>query len=218
MEEAATTCRNAAVDVLLVDDQPSRASSLRMLATRAFGDLRIRSVGTLSAGLHEAQEAEKLDLVVLELGVGGSPGIEALLRFRRELPSLRVLVFSSEGDSGLTQAALEAGAVGYVPSSVSLVATVAAIRLISEAGVYVPSPESLPATPTAACEVPALTPREIEVLRLVARGFDDKDIARELDVAEDIVELQMLGIQVALGASSRVEALIIAARGGLRLD
>ena len=189
-----------------------------MLATRAFGDLRIRSVGTLSAGLHEAQEAERLDLVVLELGVGGCAGIEALLRFRREVPSLRVLVVSSEGDAHLTRKALEAGAVGYIQSSVSLVATVAAIRLIGEAGVYVPSPESLPTTPTAACEVSALTPRDIEVLRLVARGLDDKDIAQELDVAEDVVLLQMLGIQVALGASSRVEALIIAARGGLRLD
>jgi DNA-binding NarL/FixJ family response regulator len=208
----------AAMDVLLVDDQPGRASSLRILTNRAFGDVRMRTACSLAAGLQKARETKELDLVVLELNVSGACGIDALLAFRQEFPSLRVLVICGDEHSSRSTPALEAGAVGYVPKTVSLLATAAAIRLIAEGGTYVPTSEFLPRVRQADNSEVGLTAREIEVLRLLARGFDSGQIARELNVAEDIVELQVLGILLALGASSRVEALIIAARRGVTLD
>ncbi|HEY3078148.1 MAG TPA: response regulator [Burkholderiales bacterium] len=130
------------MEVLLVDDRPRRAASLRALTSQAFGDVRIRSACTLPAGLQQARDAEKLDLVVLELDLPGCSGIEALLRFRREFPSLRVLVLSAVEHQGRATAALEAGAVGYIPKTASLLATAAAVRLIGEGGIYAPSSES----------------------------------------------------------------------------
>src|SRR6266851_6499729 len=123
---------NGAMEVILVDDRPRRAVALRAVMSVAFGDVRVRSACTLSAGLRQARDALKLDLVVLELDLPGCSGIEALLRFRREFPPLRVLVLSAIEHSNGATAALEAGAVGYIPKTVSLLATAAAVRLIGE--------------------------------------------------------------------------------------
>jgi DNA-binding NarL/FixJ family response regulator len=205
------------MEVLLVDNQPRRAASLRAVTNKAFGDVRIRSACSLCAGLQQARDAEKLDLVVLELDLPGCSGIDALLRFRREFPSLRVLVVSAN-DPNRATAALEAGAVGYIPNTVSLLATAAAIRLIGEGGIYVPSSESLRAARDAGRPALGLTEREIDLLRLLAQGLNSKDVARQLDIAEESVQQQVHEILRALGASSRVEALVIAARRGLRLD
>jgi DNA-binding NarL/FixJ family response regulator len=183
----------------------------------AFGDVRICSACTLSAGLQQARDAQKLDLVVLELDLPGCLGIEALLRFRREFPSLRVLVLSAIEHSS-SAAALEAGAIGYIPKGLSLFATAAAVRLIGEGGAYVPSSESPRAARDAGRTALGLTPREIDLLRLLAQGFNNQDIARELDLAEASVQQQVHETFRALGAWSRVEALVIAARRGLRLD
>ena len=218
MERPPAGANNGVMEVLLVDDRPRRAASLRALTSQAFGDVRIRSACTLCAGLQQARDAEKLDLVVLELDLPGCSGIEALLRFRQEFPSLRVLVLSAiEHSSGAT-AALEAGAVGYIPKSLSLFATAAGVRLIGEGGIYVPSPESLQAARDAGRTALGLTPREIDLLRLLAQGLNNKDIARELDIAEDSVQQQVHETLRVLGAASRVEALVIAARRGLRFD
>ena len=147
MERAAARCRQCAV------------------MSVAFGDVRVRSACTLSAGLRQARDAEKLDLAVLELDLPGCSGIEALLRFRREFPSLRVVVLSAIEQSSCATTALEAGAVGYIPQSLSLFATAAAVRLIGERGIYVPSPESLRAARDAGRTALGLTPREIDLLR-----------------------------------------------------
>jgi DNA-binding NarL/FixJ family response regulator len=117
------------------------------------------------------------------------------------LPAVRVLVLCAVDTPGLATAALEAGAVGYIPTSLTLCAAAAAVRLIGEGGIYVPSPESLQATRDAGRTALGLTPREIDLLRLLAQGLNNKDIARELDIAEE-----------------SVEALVIAARRGLWLD
>src|SRR2546425_10651021 len=153
---------NGAMEVLLVDDRPRRAASLRAVMSAAFGDVRIRSACTLCAGLQQARDAAKLDLVVLELDLPGCSGIEALLRFRREFPSLRVLVLSAIEHSNGATAALEAGAVGYIPKSLTLFAAAAAVRLIGEGGVYVPSAESFRAARGTGRTARGPTPREID--------------------------------------------------------
>jgi DNA-binding NarL/FixJ family response regulator len=208
----------AAMDVLLVDDQPGRASSLRILTSRAFGDVRMRTACSLSAGLQQAREAETLDLVVLDLDVSGCSGVEALLCFRRELPEQRVLVISVDEDCRRAQAALEAGAVGYLPGRVSLLATAAAIRLIGEGGTFIPGVESARIAGNEGAKPLGLAPHEIDLLRLFARGLNTQDIAHELEIAESAVQERLDETMRALGASSRVEALVIAARRGLPLD
>jgi DNA-binding NarL/FixJ family response regulator len=206
------------MDVLLVDDHPMVLETLGAVTRRAFGDVRVLTANTLSEGLQRARDAERLDLVLLDLGLPGCSGIEALLRFRREFPAIRVLVVSSNDERACVTAALEAGAAGFIPKGFPPPAVAAAIRLVAEGGTYIPhGPLEQPfeqGSPT----VLGLTEREYDVLRQLARGLANKDIARELDIAESTVKQHVSGIFRALGVSSRVEALVTATRRGIRLD
>jgi DNA-binding NarL/FixJ family response regulator len=183
----------------------------------------MRTACELSEGLQRARSAESLDLVLLDLGLPGCAGIDALLHFRREFPGMRVLVVSAREDRATVTAALVAGAAGYIPKSVPLLKMVEAMRLVAEGGTYIPgevfahdvsAPDTTGATTT---EVLGLTEREVDVLRLLAQGMNNKEIARVLEMAEDSVKQHVHEVFRALGASSRAEALMIATRRGVRL-
>ena len=142
------------MDVLLIDHHARRAASLCAVMYEGFWGMRMRRAYTLPGGLQIAREAHRLDLIVLKLDLPGYTGIDALLQLRNELPSMRVLVVAHAGHAGLARAALEAGAVGFIPKTMSFFATAAAIRLIAEGGIYVPSAESLHTAPSAVCSAP----------------------------------------------------------------
>lgn len=174
--------------------------------------------------MQQAREAGRLDLVLLDLGLPGCTGIDSLLRFRREFPAIRVLVVSADADPACVRAALEAGAAGYVPKAFPPLAIAAAIRLVAEGGTYIPSaalepsPSTPPAPARAGRHALGLTEREFDVLRLLAQGLNHKDMARELEIAESSVKAHVQEIFRALGVRSRVEALVAAARRGIRFD
>ena len=207
------------MDVLLVDDHPTVLETLGAVIRHAFGDCHVRTASTLPEALEQARQAEHLDLVLLDLGLPGCTGIDSLTRFRAEFPSLRVLVVSADDPPERVTAALEAGAAGYVPKRFPPPAIAAAIRLVAEGGRYIPPGAVIPlrAAP-AAHSVLGLSEREYAVLRLVAQGLNNRDIARRLNIAEGTVKPHLQNLFRALGASSRVEALVLAARRGFRLD
>jgi DNA-binding NarL/FixJ family response regulator len=126
-----------------------------------------------------------------------------------------VLVVSANEERACVTAALEAGAAGYIPKAFPPLAIAAAIRLVAEGGTYIPytRPEQ-----RAGRQDAGLTERELDVLRLLGRGLSNKDIARELEIADSTVRQHMSAIFRALGVSSRVEALVTAVRRGVRLD
>jgi DNA-binding NarL/FixJ family response regulator len=146
-------------EVLLVEDDPTQLELLAAVIRSALSEVRIRSACTLAEALEQARAAERLDLVTLELGLPGCSGIDALLRFRRDFPTMRVLVVSACEDPACITAALEAGAAGYVPKSLTLLAIAAAIRLVGEGGSYVP-----PGMPERGKPAPA-SPRAFRLLR-----------------------------------------------------
>ena len=207
------------MDVLLVDDHPTVLETLGALMRHAFGDVHLRTASSLPEALQQARAAERLDLVLLDLGLPGCSGIDSLLRFRTEFPSIRVLVVSAEDHPQRVTAALEAGAAGYVPKRFPPLAIAAAIRLVAEGGTYIPPGAIEPVRPAPADRnLLGLTEREYAVLRLVAQGLNNKDIARELDIAEGTVKQHLQNLFRTLGVSSRVEALVLAARRGFRLE
>lgn len=138
----------SAMDVLLIDDRPRRAAALRGAMNEAFWQVSLRCAYTVSDGVQSAREARKLDLVVLRLEMPEWRDIEALVHIRRELPWLRVLAVCSVDDPAIAAAALEAGAAGCIPETLSLLGTAAAIRLLAEAGgIYVASSDFLRQAP-----------------------------------------------------------------------
>jgi len=207
---------------LVIDDHPLINQIMPVVLRQALGEVAVSTEVTLEGGLEKAGGGERPDLVLLDLGLPGCEGLDALARFRRRFPALPLIVLSATCDRGSILAALEAGAVGYIPKTSKPEVMIAALRLVAAGGTYVP-PEALeePAAKGArrrrrAAE-PDLTQRQKDVLRLVLKGYNNERIGEELAIAPNTVKQHMHAVFAALGVSTRTEALVAAARLGLTL-
>jgi DNA-binding NarL/FixJ family response regulator len=129
---------DAAMDVLLVDDHPIVHETLRAMLRTLRPSAECHSQFDLEAGVSEARRLEGLELVLLDLGLPGCAGVESLVKFRRAVPSARVVVISGESDDERVRAAMEEGAAGYLPKTLRPKAMVDALRTILDGGVYTP--------------------------------------------------------------------------------
>lgn len=126
------------MDVLLVDDHPIIHETMRAIVRSVRADAEFHGQFDLEAGLSQAGRLSHLGLVLVDLGLPGCTGMEALTRFRQSFPNARVAVISASDDPEKVQAALEAGAAGYLPKTLLPKAMAAAVRSIIEGNVYRP--------------------------------------------------------------------------------
>ncbi|MEU3092908.1 response regulator [Streptomyces massasporeus] len=203
------------VHILIVDDHPVVRFGLRgMLET--YDDLRV--VGEAGSG-DEAivlAAATRPDVVLMDLRMPGTDGATATARIRREHPGIRVLVLTTyEGDADILPA-IEAGATGYLLKDTPIGILTDAIRAAARG-------ESVLAPPVAArlvthMQAPAreqLTPREVQVLGLVARGLSNGEIGRRLYIGEATVKTHLLRTFVKLGVNDRTAAVTVALSRGV---
>ena len=205
--------------LLLVDDHPMIHQVLAAVSRSVFDSPTVLFAKDLGEALERAREPEGVDLVLLDLGLPGYTGIEALTTFREAFPRPRVIVVSATEDRTSVRRALDAGAAGYVPKTHSPKLIGAALRLVAEGGTYVPPQALHPVEDEAAPRSqPDLTERQIDVLRLILRGLPNKSIATRLKIAEDTVRHHACAAYAVLGVSSRTEAMAAIARRGIRFD
>jgi DNA-binding NarL/FixJ family response regulator len=126
------------MDVLLVDDHPIIHETLRAMVRSLRPSAEIHSQFDLDAGLCEARRLGQLKLVLLDLGLPGCSGVDALVKFRKAVPHARVVVISADEDRERVRAALNEGAVSYLPKTLRPKAMVDALRTILDGGVYTP--------------------------------------------------------------------------------
>src|SRR5215468_2386464 len=201
------------IRVLVVDDHPVVRQGLR-----TFLDLQddITVVGEAVDGAGCVEEAERLrpDVVLLDLRMPGSDGVEALRGLRERGNPARVLVITSFPEPAAVLPAVRAGAAGYVYKDVDPPALAAAIRAV-HAGHVLLHPDV--ARLLAAGESPTvhLTPRERDVLAGIARGRANREIARDLGLAEKTVKTHVSAILTKLGVQDRTQAALYAVRTGL---
>src|SRR5688572_17175963 len=198
---------------LVIDDHPLVHEIMPAMLRRALGDVSVASEGTLEAGLSRAGGSVPPDLVLLDLGLPGCHGLDALSRFRREFPKLPLVVLSGSCDRDSILAALDAGAVGFIPKTSKPDVMIAALKVVAAGGTYVP-PEALEG-PDAKSRGLGLTDRQHDVLRLILKGYNNERIAVELAIAPNTVKQHAHAVFSALGVSSRAEAMVAAARRGL---
>ena len=151
---------------------------------------------------------------------------------RESLPALPVVVVSGSDDPASVLAALDLGAMGYIPKTSPREVLLGAVRLVASGGIYVPV-EALKTREAAQLALPAsasgvagagtaadlgLTSRQREVLELLLKGLPNKLIARKLDISENTTKIHVSAVLRALGVATRTQALIAANRLGLRLD
>jgi len=124
--------------VLALDDHPLQLEIVCAVLSKVFGTAEVRAFGSLDEALRDCAEAGAPDLMVLDLGLPDCSGIEALTRFREACPQTAVVVYSASEDGVIVRAALNAGAMGYIPKRTAKELMQAALRLVADGGVYVP--------------------------------------------------------------------------------
>ena len=221
--------------VLVVDDHALIRQGLRpILAQLGDGGEPVEVLE--AAGYVEALEriaaTPDLDLVLLDLRMPDVSGFAALADIEDRRPDLPIVIMTGDEEPELVREAFEHGALGFIPKSSPPPVILAALRLVLSGGTYVPpqimggAPSSRvapgpPAVKTFAAD-PALrdtlgiTPRQSDVLTLLLAGKSNKVISRELHLAEGTVKNHVAAVLRALNVDTRVQAVIAAARLGLR--
>ncbi len=205
-----------AIRVLIVDDHSVVREGLRMFLVR---DPDLEVVGEALDGAEALQQARQLrpDVVVMDLLMPVMDGITATRAIRRELPETEVLALTSVLESASVVDAIRAGAIGYLLKDTQAAELRKAIKAAAAGQVQL-SPQAsahlLGAIRTPELPEP-LTPREMDVLRLLAQGQSNKEIARALDLVEETVKSHVRHILAKLGVQSRTQAVLAAIRLGI---
>ncbi len=199
------------IRILLVDDH----IVLRMgLMTAASGEPDMEVVADAENGADAivAFRQHHPDVVVLDLRMQGMSGFETITALRQEFGDIRILVFSNYASGDEVYRALRAGASGFVVKEMALDRLLEAIRKVHQGEQYLP-PEI--ATRMNGRVLSQLSPREIEVLQLVARGLSNKEIGAELQVVEGTIKIHITNILAKLRVSDRTQAILTAVKRGI---
>jgi DNA-binding NarL/FixJ family response regulator len=220
--ESVATGGPEAIRVLLADDHALFRRGLRVTL-----DLEpdIAVVAESGDGAEAARRAAETlpDVVLMDVRMPRRGGIEACMAIKAAMPSARIVMLTMSDDEGDLYQAIKAGASGYllkdlpieeVASSIrsvmtgqSLISPALASKLLTEFAAMAKRGDAVHQVPS-----PRLTARELEVLRLVARGLNNRDIARELVISENTVKNHVRNILEKLQLHSRMEAVVYAVR------
>lgn len=129
------------MEVLLVDDRPLANEIFGALASKVFKGAKVRVAQDLGVALRTLQRP--VDLVMLDLGLPGCSGTQALERFRAAFPAVPILVISASEDWDLIQRCLDSGASGYIAKTASLQVIAAAMKAVAGGNIYMPQGISL---------------------------------------------------------------------------
>ena len=211
-----------AVSVLIVDDHALFRRGLQMVLA---GEPGIDVVGEAADGHEAVERAQETspDVVLMDVRMPKRSGIEATSAIKDALPTTKILMLTISDEEADLYDAIKAGASGYLLKEISIDEVAQAIRsvnqgqslispsmaakLLNEFAALVKRQDEPAAVPT-----PRLTDRELEVLRLVAQGMNNKDIGEELFISEHTVKNHVRNILEKLHLHSRMEAVVYAVR------
>jgi DNA-binding NarL/FixJ family response regulator len=204
------------IRVLIVDDHSVVRQGLR---TFLEGDRGLELVGEAKDGSEAVRQAHRLrpDVILMDLLMPGMDGFAATEVIRRELPETEVLALTSVLEDAAVVGAVRAGAIGYLLKTAEPEELRGAIRAAAAGRVQLaPEAAARLLREVRAPESPEkLSERETEVLRLLARGYANKTIARELGITERTVKAHVGSILAKLHLESRTQAALYAGRIGL---
>jgi len=202
--------------LLIVDDHPLFRQGLRMLLRAIDDSMGVDEAGDLEQALREGSSGD-YDLVLLDLNMPGTRGLTALEALRSGLAATPLVVVSGEHSRGTVRAAIEGGAIGFIPKSLSPERMVEALRCVLDHRVFLPEEALAGGAARPVNLLPELTDRQVEVLRSVVQGKSNKSVARDLGVSSETIKSHLAAAMRALGAHNRTELVYIAAQRGLRL-
>ncbi len=220
-------------DCLICDDHPMVAQALAMTIALRLGHLRVHLATDFPAAWAMAAACRPL-LCLADLGMPGATPRDGIMGLLAAAPQTRLIVVTGSDDDSLMVDLLALGIAGFVAKTASPAVIGAAIDLVMAGGRYLPPrlaqiggtavspPPRNAAAPVLTqatlrpATLPPLTPRQTDVLLLLARGLPNKDIARSLGVAPATVKTHVAQVMIALGAANRTDAAIRARELGLQ--
>ena len=205
--------------ILLVDDHPLFIEGIRGVLQRLDDNLAIQTAGSCEEAIERTAEDDDVDLLLLDLNLPGVSGLDGLVELRHQLPATPIVLISASEDRNKVLRAIELGAKGYIPKSSTPDIIITALQLVLSGGVYLPMAvlDTVNSSQLKTCNADGqtLTPRQVEVLGLVAEGLSNKAIANRLSMAENTVRVHISAILRFLDVTNRTEAGVAAARMGL---
>jgi len=213
--------------ILLADDHALFREGMRYVLQRLPEEVEILEAGNFSDGLGIAAQHPELDLALLDLNMPGSEGPISIRFFHRHYPHIPVVVVSGEEGSGYMEKVMNYGAMGFISKSSTAAVMLSALNLVLSGGVYVP-PEMLRQHGAMYEKRQAvtdrrrlhtneygLTSRQMEVLRCMAAGMSNKEIAETVHLAEGTVKIHIAAVYQTLHVGNRMEAVRMAEKLGL---
>jgi DNA-binding NarL/FixJ family response regulator len=211
--------------VMIVDDHPLGRRGLRGVLQERFSDLEIFDVASLDFAISLLADRSPVDLGIFALPLPGLSGPEALRDIVDHYPATRFVILSSSKSRIEIVAALSAGLHGFIVKTQPEEDIASAVSDILAGRIYVPpimselisSHETDPSLQRSwvdrhhdvDTEIACLTPRQLEVMSLLAEGVSNKEIARDLHIAEATAKIHVAAIMRTLGARNRTEAAIL---------
>jgi DNA-binding NarL/FixJ family response regulator len=198
------------ITALIVDDHEVVREGLRLSLSRAP---HIRVVGEASDGASAIDLAlrRKPDVVIMDVRMPGMDGLEATRQLSEQLPETKVLIFTAYSERSLLGRGFESGAKGYVLKEAPHGTLVRAIEKIAAGEGYV-DPALMPHFLSGRDQTDMLTPREREILQLLADGLSNGDVAERLFISQETVKSHVRHILTKLEADTRTQAVAIALR------
>lgn len=200
------------IRILVVDDHPVVREGV---ATLVAGQADMRVVGEAANGREAMQQfrAHRPDIILMDIRMPLMSGLDALIAIRDEAPDARIVMLTTYAGDAQVQRAIKAGARGYLLKSSLHEELLQTIRAVHAGRKAISAEASFELAEHATDD--ALTPAEIRVLRLIAAGNANKEIAEQLAVSEETVKGQVRNILSKLGAKDRTQAAMVGVKRGI---
>lgn len=202
---------------LLVDDHALLRDTLATVMAHTWPAQQVLQAGSLAEACRLCDEHPDLRLVLVDLGLPDAQGLDSLTTLRQQAPGARHVVVSADDRLQTVLAAIEAGAVGFIPKTSEFQTMVDALDRVLQGGVYLPPSAMLQQDMPFPDDAPALSPRQLAVLGLLVDGHSNKAICRLLDLSASTVKTHLEIIFRRLAVRTRTQAVVAVARLGLRL-
>ncbi|MDD3482759.1 response regulator transcription factor [Azovibrio restrictus] len=212
---------------LIVEDHALVREGLVRVLHQLDSEVSVVEAASGDQALAALGRDEDVDLVLLDLALPGMDGFACLDLLRQRHPSIPVAILSAFDDPPTVNRVLANGASGFIPKAYSGEDLIKALRVVLAGHIFRPDGTAapvlgdetpvLPSTGGVSPEECGLTERQGQVLGLMAKGKSNREIAQQLGLSEGTVKIHVTGVFKALGVSSRTQALVMAARYGIRL-
>jgi DNA-binding NarL/FixJ family response regulator len=201
--------------ILIVDDHPLFIEALEQVIQATFPNAAVSKASSIEMARGVLDKENRVELVLLDLSMPGTRGLEGVIELRKRYPKLPIVVVSALEDPRIISEVMQCGAAGFISKSTRGGDLSRALQDMEGSVVlpkgYQPPAEASPSSDLAA-RIATLTPQQVRVLHMLRQGLLNKQIAFELDVGETTIKAHVSEILRKLKVNSRTQAVIEAAK------